>query len=271
MSEDVTGDVENTAVSHDVQHADSSTAQDSQADHSTGEANANEQQAKPNGVQKRINELTRQKHEERIRADDLERRLNELESKKKQESTQPDLKAPIESEFESYDDFQIAQAEFVADSAAQSAYERLNQEQQQATERQKQEAARAALQDKQKKFLSNLDEKRANFQDFDAVAYGHEFMDQSIAEMIFESDKGPEVAYHLGSNLDEAERIFNLQPLQRMRELTKLELQLASVKPKLVSTAPDPIKPLGGSEAVGKDPDKMTTEEWLQWRRSNLK
>jgi len=135
-----------------------------------------------------------------------------------------------------------------------------------ATQNQRQEDVKT----KKVAFEANLEGKRANFEDFEDVAYGHNFMDLDLAEQIFDMEKGPEVAYHLGAHLDEAERIFALSPVQRARELTKLEFQVEALKPKMVSGAPDPISPLGNSETVQTDPDKMTADEWRIWRNKQV-
>ena len=124
--------------------------------------------------------------------------------------------------------------------------------------------------EKKAKFESDVDAKRGNFENFDEVAYGHQFMDVDMAAQIFEAEKGPEVAYYLGSHLDQAERIFRLDPVQRARELTKLEFTVSSVTPKRVSGAPDPITPLGGKESVEIDPDRMSPEQWRDWRNKQI-
>jgi len=81
-------------------------------------------------------------------------------------------------------------------------------------------------------------------------------------------DRGPELAYHLGKNIDEAKRIAALvmpdgtpnAPLQ-VFELGRLaELAFAPAK---VSKAPEPITPLGSRErAAGTPPSEQSMEEY---------
>jgi|TARA_R100000501_G_C2617596_1_gene111082 hypothetical protein len=226
------------------------------------------EEPKKNKVQERINQLTRKNHEERQRTAELESRIKELESKAVQ--PKPEIVVPKEDDFEDYSQFQTAQAKYVADVAANTAYERLSTETANQTAAQQQAEDQRVLEGKKKAFDENVESKRANFEDFENVAYGHQFMDLDLANQIFDMDKGPEVAYHLGAHLDEAQRIFSLDPVSRARELTKLEFQVEALKPKKVSDAPDPINPLGGQEKVSKNPDEMTTDEWLAWRHENL-
>jgi hypothetical protein len=73
----------------------------------------------------------------------------------------------------------------------------------------------------------------------------------AMRSAIGESDAGPELLYHLACNPEEAKRIVNLSPLRAVAELGKLEAKLTASKeaPKQktkVSSAPDPITPVGG-------------------------
>lgn len=274
MSTDEQLQSENVA-SHDEQQAASSPAPEAEAkQESQVDANAAETpeaEKKPNKVQERINQLTREKYEERQKRAELEERLKKLESQQPQKAPEV-AQAPKEDDFDSYSDYQSAQEKYLADRAANAAYERLKAEQEAAKEQTSEQQRQEEIKAKRAKFDENLTAKRTNFENFEEVAYGHEFMDMGLAEMIFDMDKGPEVAYHLGSHLDEAERIFSLSPIERARELTKLEFQVEQLKPKKVSDAPDPINPLSGSSerVADKDPDDMTTDEWLAWRNKNL-
>jgi hypothetical protein len=238
---------------------------------STEEVSASEEEPKKNGVQKRINQLTRERYEAKQRADELEKRLSELESKPKEVTTETKV-APKEDDFDTDAEFQQASAKFIADTAAEAALSKLRSENETKTTQSKEAEKQAEIATKKEKFEANVESKRSSFEDFDEVAYGHQFMDLGMAEMIFDMDKkGPEVAYHLGTHQDEAAKIFSLPPVQRAIELTKLEFQVKALEPKLISDAPDAIKPLGGSEKIEEDPDKMTADQWQQWEYNRLR
>ena len=230
-----------------------------------------EQVKKPNKVQERINQLTREKHEERQKSAELEKRLAALESKPAVEEKTVTA-APKEDDFDSYSDYETAKEEHIASRAAQVAYERLAAEQGTKSAASQAEARAAELKTKKAAFDQIVDTKRGNFEDFDEVAFGHNFMDVDLAEQIFDiGEKSAEVSYHLGSNLDVAEKIFNMTPVQRARELTRLEFSLKALTPKKVSGAPDPIKPIGGSDKSGnKSESEMTDKEWLNWRNNQI-
>ncbi len=268
MSEDVQEQSEN-APSHD-ENVESSTTTEAPNEPTEGRESTPEPEAKKvNKVQERINQLTRKNYEERQRTAELEARIKTLESSEVAPK-EPDLVAPIENDFTDYSEYQQANAKFVADTASNAAYDRITAEHQTRDQAAKADHRQQELKTKKATFDSNLDAKRANFEDFEDVAYGHQFMSVDMAERLFDMDKGPEVAYHLGSNLDVAEKIFSLDPIQQAIELTKLEFQVEALKPKVVSDAPDPITPLGNSETVDVDPDKMTADEWQVWRYKQL-
>jgi hypothetical protein len=271
-TEDLPGEIDKTP-SHDDKAAPS-TAPEAEVKPVEGgaEASATETPDEPkpvNKVQQRINQLTREKYEQRQEIAELRAKFDKFEQAKPEVKAEA-LVAPNEDDFDSLQDYHTANAKYYADvsgNAAQAKVTAADSANKEATaQTQRQEAVKV----KKEAFEANLNGKRANFEDFEDIAYGHNFMDLDLAEQIFEMDKGPEVAYHLGSHLDEAERIFSLTPVQRARELTKLEFQVEALKPKKVSDAPDPINPLGNSETVQTDPDKMTADEWRSWRNKQL-
>lgn len=271
MSNDLSGEIENTpSLDENVESSTTPEVEvESVEDAETSATETPEEPKKANKVQERINQLTREKYEERQKNAELEARLAKLEASNSQ-APEPEIIAPKEEDYDDYSQFQMAQAKFVADTAANAAYNRIAAENQTRQQKDAESIRQQELQSKKEAFEKNVNSKRANFQDFENVAYGHEFMDLDLAEQIFEMDKGPEVAYHLGSHLDDAARIYALPPVQRARELTKLEFALQAITPKKVSSAPDPITPLGHKERVETDPDKMTADEWQKWRYEQL-
>lgn len=271
MSEDLQEQIE-TAPSQD-DNADSSTATEAEATNETeAEASATEKTEKvkkPNPVQARINQLTQEKYEAREETKALEKRILDLESRKPEE-VKPKPAAPKEDDFDSYNDYQVANSEYIAKQAANAAYERLSVETKARDEKGRDSERIEALKSKKANFDQNLEVKRGNFEDFEEVAYGHKFMTNDMAERIFDMDNGPEVAYHIGSNLDVAERISSMNQIDQAVELAKIEMQVEPLNPKNISDAPDIIKPLSGRETVHTDPDKMSTDQWQEWRNKDL-
>lgn len=114
---------------------------------------------------------------------------------------------------------------------------------------------------------------RTKYDDFEQVAYNPNIrITTSMAETIQASEIGPDVAYFLGSNPKEADRISKLTPLMQAREIGKIEATIAAAPPvKKTTNAPTPITPVTarsvGSPAYDTtDPRSiktMSTSEWI--------
>ena len=87
---------------------------------------------------------------------------------------------------------------------------------------------------------------RNKYDDFDQVAYNPQLrVTDVMAETIKASDLGPDLAYWLGSNPKEADRISRMSPLGQAREIGKIEAKItAEPFQKKTSSAPDPIRPV---------------------------
>lgn len=92
-------------------------------------------------------------------------------------------------------------------------------------------------------------------------------LNKDILDVIVDSDEAAKIIHYLGNDLDEAARIVSLPPVRMAREITKLEAKLAD-QSKKISNAPDPIKPIGGSSKNTKSPGQMSDEEYAKWRKS---
>jgi len=119
---------------------------------------------------------------------------------------------------------------------------------------------------------------RAKYDDFEQVAYNPNLRITTVmAETIQTSDIGPDVAYYLGSNPKEADRISRMPPILQAKEIGKIEAKLVSSPPvKKTSNAPTPISPVtarsSGAPAYDTtDPRSiktMTTSEWIAAERA---
>ena len=122
------------------------------------------------------------------------------------------------------------------------------------------------------------EEARAKYDDFEQVAYNPQLrVTDAMAETIKASDMGPDLAYWLGSNPKEADRISRLSPLLQAREIGKIEAKLGSsplVKP--TTSAPAPITPVtartsGSPSYDTTDPRSvkaMSTSDWIEAERA---
>ena len=202
--------------------------------------------------QRRIDDLTRERWNERRRAEAAESELARVrgavggEVKPEGEAQQPTGKTYTEAEVRA-----ITQTE----------------------------ARRLATQEAQNISFNNecnrvYGEGKEQFADFDDRLRAFQplgGLNPNIIAAALETGKAAEVLHTLGGNLDEAARIFSLPPIKQVAELVKLAHSLGGVK--AVSKAPAPITPKIGGSGKGtpnlEDPS-LSTEEWMKLRNKAL-
>jgi hypothetical protein len=118
---------------------------------------------------------------------------------------------------------------------------------------------------------------REKYDDFEQVAYNPSLPITSVmAQTIQASDMGPDLAYYLGANPKEAERISRLPQFLQAKEIGRIEARLADNPPvKKTTNAPPPIKPVTAKGASAgsyetTDPrsvSAMSTSEWIEAER----
>ena len=118
---------------------------------------------------------------------------------------------------------------------------------------------------------------RDKYEDFEQVAYNPNLrITDVMAQTIQASDIGPDLAYYLGTNPKEADRISRLSPYMQAKEIGKIEVKLSDNPPaKKTTSAPAPIAPVtarstGGTAYDTTDPrstKNMSVSEWIEAER----
>ena len=195
-------------------------------------------------------------------------------------------KAPTRDQFQSYEEFLEAKAEFVADRAAQQAVKKVSEKERE----EKQTKAKAEL------FQSFQAKVRQKFPDIEErlEPIGHIEMPPGMGDAIAESELGPEILDFLAQNAKECERIAGLSSTAAAREIGKIEARLekpaapapsangaevpekptvpAASTPKQPSAAPAPLKPGGGggpSDDTPRDTDSI--DDWMRKERARAR
>lgn len=181
---------------------------------------------------------------------------------REQQLRMQELQTSAPKELPSADQFESVEA-YAEALATRKAEELLAQK---ANVQREQEALRA--------YYDREEEAMDKYADFKQVAYNPQIpITQVMAETIRESGVGPDIAYYLGSNPQEAHRISGLPPHLQAKEIGKLELRLETNPPaKKTSTAPAPISPITPSGSNSgrfdtTDPRStktMSTSEWIE-------
>lgn len=264
MSEETTGQVDGGEVEQEISQAsetESTTAQpegrqaDSGAESATASGNDEAERKRQDAVQQRINKLVKQRHERDRENEQLRKRLAELEAVKQEQA----LKPPKQEDFPDYDEFLVEKARF-------RIQQEMQQERQKQAEAEKQRLAQEQMAKVAQTFTERVNEARKVYQDFDDIALGDFPMSQAMYDTIAMHEKGPDLAYYLGSNPDEADRIASLPPLQASAELGALAVKLDRPKPKKATNAPDPVTPVGSNNGAEKPLAELDYEEYKRKR-----
>lgn len=205
---------------------------------------------------RRIDELTKDKHEARRHAERLEKMLEQIASQQQRapEPVAPSIQPPDPNDFAGgqYDPRYIqAQLEYTRVSAIEEAKRAVAAEYEQRAQIERQTQAQAKLE-------ASEAATRAKFADYDAVIEGitsdpRLAQNPTIRQALLGLDNGPEIAYTLGKNLDVAYEISQMNPIQAGMRLA----EIINRAPRKTSNAPTPIKPLG---TTGANPAKTLYE-----------
>ena len=209
---------------------------------------------------------------ERRKREELQRRLTvteELVLKGKPAEVaqrQPTDDAPKREQYEDYESYLEARAEYRADKKVEERFSRERENQRTTQE----EASKRTVMER---FQQAVREESKTIDDFEDVLSSSEApMTKAMSDAIVHSDIGPKLAYHLAKNPDEAERIAALPAARQAVEIGRLEGKLSdsTESPKSTKTpsrAPEPIKPVSGkSGVVDAEPSHDRPDEWRKWR-----
>jgi hypothetical protein len=223
------------------------------------------------GVERRIDELTRDKHAERAAREALERANAQLLAMvKKTEAPAAEAGAgrPDQSKFTDYAEYLRADAAWIARDTAKREAEaaiRLHTDQMSRTNAQQAEqAAQRAYAERAKEAAKNLPDFNTVMQDADVE------IPTPILAAIRDMDDGPVIAYHMAKNPDLAQQFFGKSYPQQMLLLGQMSASLRTSNNK-VSNAPPPGKPgspKGG--ASGSEPPE-DTEAYFAWAKKHMK
>lgn len=222
---------------------------------------------KENKTQKRIDQITKEKHEARAEAEYWRKvATGEIVPPKQQEITQPvQTGKPQLENFETYEDYTEALTDWKIDQ--READKQTKAEQRTIAEKRQTVAeANAARIEAAKETYDDYDDVTANLSSI--------MVPQVTIEAMQESEVSADLFYYLGKNLAEAKRLQTLSIPAQLREIGKIEAKLEKkpAETKRISKAPTPINPTGanGEVVAKKDPADMTDEEWLTAERNRL-
>ena len=210
-----------------------------------------DKEEKPNRLQSRINELTREKYEAIGRVKALEQMMG-----KAPVEAQPTPK-PVRNQFQDEGSYVEALTDWKVTQRLPEIAQRTQQETAKSAHDRRVEAARAEFPD--------FDEKISQ-----AAAVP---IPSDVYQAVVSSELGPNISYYLATHLEEAEKLNSMPIAAAVMRIGRIEAQLEAekktVKPKpKVSGAPAPINPVNPSGATPEtDLDKLPASEAIKIRQ----
>lgn len=227
-----------------------------------------EPEPKRSRVQERIDELTRDKYT--LLQDRDYWRQKALAEEKPKEPEPESPKEPQLEDFSDTEDYLKAHASWTRSYIGYERQRTIQEAREQAQREAENQRKQASQQQVQGQWAERMNEARTRLDGFDAIALNPNItVNETMADVIMDSDKGPDLLYHLGKYPEKAARIAAMPPSRAAAALGKLEAEVMSQKTPKSSNAPPPPKPERGSgEAPTKDPSKMSMTEFVKWRQS---
>lgn len=251
---------------------------------------SDEPAAKPaKGVQKRLDELVRQRVEAEARAKTAEENLRlALEAARpapppevKAPEEEPEPKRPTKADFTDPEGWDAALLEYAEQKAVWTARKEVKaaraEDEKKRLDAAQAEAGRAL----REVHATRVEKAKEKYADFSEVAESPDVhISIPMAHAILNHEQGPEIQYFLGKHAEEAARIAKLQPHMQLVELGMIAASLraptapapaAEEPPKPITKAPPPISPVSaGKTDVTKTPEDETMEEYAARRKKEL-
>lgn len=194
-------------------------------------------EVKEDGFQRRINKVTADKYIEKRRADEAERKLEEYKAN-----------APVvQGAAPKLEDFDFDQDKFTEALISYQVGQALSN--QAAT--QKDDASKTSAQEARVAFNDRI--VTLGKADFDEVANNVPILPNGVAAALVNAENGAELIYHLGTHLDLADKLANMNPNQAMMELGRISANMSAPTQIKPSAAPDPIEPLNSGGSISKE------------------
>jgi hypothetical protein len=225
---------------------------------------------KKGGVQKRIDELTRERYEAQRQADHWRQQAEKAQQSQPAAAPKP---APNIADYQDLNQFLADRDAWVLEQAEQRFTQRTQEQTQQEKAEQSQHQQAIDRQARQEQFKAREIDASGRYQDYQqAVTTPH--VQQTLAarpdivETVIDSDHGPDIAYFLAKNPVKLQELALLTPLAAVREIGRIEQMFMANTTKQNTNAPAPVRTVGGKAEAARNPENMSMAEYRKWRSS---
>ncbi len=245
-----------------------------------GDAAASKAKRPKHDLQRRINELTWQKSQEKRRADALQAELDAVKSRYAASAGQTTGATPQEPREEDFSDYSAYIEALVSYRTAQGIEQALNARDIQARQRAAREQLEREALDLDAAHVERVIEAKSKYPDFDTVTNQDIDISLVMRDAIIRSPNSADLVYYFGKHPEEAVRISALPDGMALMEIGRLTGMLGATaqapqaapvtapvaRPpaRSMTTAPSPITPVaGGAHAATVDEDSLPLSEFI--------
>jgi len=224
---------------------------------------------KKGGVQKRIDELTRERYEAQRQADHWRQVAEQRAQAVQQQQAAP---PPKIEDYQDVNQFLADRDNWIKEQTKAEILREANEFRRRQQQEEQQHQQVIAQQQRVERFVAQEAEAVAKYQDYLPAVSSPQMQQMrqtrpDVIETIIDSDHGPDIAYFLAKNPAQMQRITSLPHLAAVREIGRIE-QMFMAPAKQTTQAPDPVRTVGGKAEVARNPDNMTLAEYRKWRTS---
>ena len=181
---------------------------------------------------------------------------------------------PVEPNIDDFGDdfaaFQAADRQYIIDRAEFNALRKFEQQQ---SSRTQQDVIQSQIKEFNKRLekAAELDPELKDIaMTFHLPGPNHIPLTPLMQDAIRESDVGPQLLRHFANNKAEVAQLAGLNPTDALRRIGRIEATIVNKQPtpvKHVTSAPEPVKPVGSGAPPDIDEDKMPMSDYLARER----
>lgn len=175
--------------------------------------------------------------------------------------------APKSEDFESYEAYLDARAEWLVEQKLQTQSKKSAEEQKKAKQIEEQSRKAARVESVMTSGAESFKDFDTTLQAIEAVANPDEI--RGALDAVLESEKAADLLYFLGKNPSEVAKLKQLTPLMQAREIGRLESRIEPNKLTAAPPPPDTLKGNGGRVTSDKPP--TDPEDYRKWRQKHMK
>jgi hypothetical protein len=219
-------------------------------------------------IQRRMDELTRDKYAERQAREELQKQNAELMALLKPKAEPQATGAPRQQDYQDYAEYVKAEAVWNAKQEAQALIDKHLQEQSKSQQQVAQSAVERELASTFAKRAAEVAKSIPDYQEVMADADQIEVPNHVLA-MIRRLDNGPLIAYHMVKNPALAEK-FMLEPPE-MHGVILGQLSASLKSPAKISNAPAPGKPAAPKSAASATEPPEDADAYMAWAAKHMR